>query len=94
MQEASAQETTQETNGCNVRDPKLCVKKRAHIWAAAFPLTLLMLSHHDVRDSGVNVREQTSELQEIKFVLLCVSVFSSAFDEKLSVCPFPDHFDT
>lgn len=72
----------------------MCEEKSSHVGCCFSSNSPDVKSHHDVRDSGVNVREQTSELQEIKFVLPCVSVFSSAFDEKLSVCPFPDHFDT
>ena len=68
-------------------------EERAHPWAGGYPLILLMLSHTIKSEMLVSLREQASDLQEIKFALPPVSMFSSAFEEKLSVCP-RDHFAT
>lgn len=77
----------------DVRDPNSRVKKRTHPWAGGVsPYSLDVKSHHKVRDAGEP--EGTGfRSTEIKFALPHVSVFSSAFEEKLSVCP-RDHFAT
>lgn len=73
----------QENNGCNVEDPNLHVKKRAHTRAGGFLLILLMLSHTIKSKMLVSLGKQASGLQEIKFVPPPVS----AFDGELSVSP-------
>lgn len=60
--------------GCNIKNPNLCMKKRAHTRADSFLLILLTLSHTIKSEMLVSLREQASDLQEIKFALPPVSL--------------------